>query len=396
MLEVGGLPEFTSTVEAGADGFAFVIQNHRSDALGATGEGIGYKNLPNSVAVEFDTFDNGPIRWEGNGDPNNNHISVNTLGTQPNNSFHYASLGVTTDIPQLSDGQVHDVVVDYTPGTLSIYIDDTNEPALSVPLDLSAKLNLDNGKAWVGFVSSTGAVWETHDILSWSFEEHADYYVDPVAGSDLNDGSSPLTAFRTITKAVGFVPEDSIIRLLPGVCSSQTGEAFPIVIRKPLSIVGQDRDSCVLLHQPTDNIRTLVCSHTPGQCVLANFTIVGGFTGLTHDPFPFHGSTTLAKNLLIMMTTEHGILVNRDGATLEDCVVLQTPSSGILYLAFEEGSCTIDRCISAGNLIHGFDQYNPSDLILRNSLAIGNQQHGVFITDNGRATLTNNTLLATP
>jgi hypothetical protein len=389
MLEVGGLPEFTSSVEAGADGFAFVIQNTSPTALGATGEGIGYKNLKNSVAIEFDTFDNGPIRWEGNGDPNNNHISVNTQGTGSNNSFHYASLGATTDIPILSDGAIHNVMIDYTPGTLSVFIDDMSAPALSVSIDLSTKLSLDNGKAWVGFVSSTGAVWETHDILNWTFMENADYFVDPVAGSDLNDGTTRHSAFRSITKAVSEVPAESVIRLLPGICSSQTGESFPILIHKPLSIIGQDRDKCIIHHETTENIRTLIVKHTPGNCTLSNFTIVGGFTGLTHDPFPYHGSTLLAKNLLIMMTREHAILVNRDGARIEDCIALQNPSSGILYLAFEEGSCTIDRCISAGNRIHGFDHFNPSDLLLRNSLAVGNLQHGVFITDSGRAVLTN-------
>lgn len=169
MKDVGGLPEFVTTVEAGADGFAFVIQNYDPTALGATGEGIGYKNIPNSIAVEFDTFDNGPIRWEGNGDPNNNHISVNTLGTAPNNSFHYASLGTTTEIPNLSDGNIHSVKIQYTPGTLSIFIDDMENPVLQILLSIELKLDLDEGRAYLGFTSSTGAVWETHDILNWSF-----------------------------------------------------------------------------------------------------------------------------------------------------------------------------------------------------------------------------------
>ena len=71
----------------GADGFTFVIQNSDSSlfggggssALGSTGGGLGYAGIPNSLAVEFDTWFN-PVL----GDPNGNHISVHTAGTLQN------------------------------------------------------------------------------------------------------------------------------------------------------------------------------------------------------------------------------------------------------------------------------------------------------------------------
>src|SRR5919106_5415902 len=48
---------------AGADGFAFVVQDAslrfpRGLALGDGGGGIGYSGIPNSLAVEFDTLQN--------------------------------------------------------------------------------------------------------------------------------------------------------------------------------------------------------------------------------------------------------------------------------------------------------------------------------------------------
>src|SRR5579862_195867 len=81
-----------------ADGIAFVIQNSSGDgfgtaALGGAGSAIGYGNpdppqtgvpIPNSIAIEFDTFQND---W----DPNANHIAVQSCGLDPNTQDHNAT-----------------------------------------------------------------------------------------------------------------------------------------------------------------------------------------------------------------------------------------------------------------------------------------------------------------
>ena len=159
----------------GADGIAFVIQNHSDIALGATGGGLGYQNIPNSLAVEFDTWRN----WAGDPefydyDVNDNHIGVHPLGTEPNSAGPHAAYpdalqGETTAIPFLSDGQIHTAKISYVSGTLSVYVDDLAAPVLEVPVAIASILSLDNGAAWVGLSSGTGTVTEIHDILSWSF-----------------------------------------------------------------------------------------------------------------------------------------------------------------------------------------------------------------------------------
>jgi hypothetical protein len=158
--------------ETGADGFAFVIQNDNALALGASGGFIGYSEgfdnpgITNSVAVEFDTFYNPAF-----GDPDSNHISVHTRGANPNSAFHTFSLGSTSAIPDLTDGQVHTVKIEYVPGTMRVFIDNLVAPALTVSLNLASTLCLDQGRAWVGFTAATFSGWENHDILSWSFTE---------------------------------------------------------------------------------------------------------------------------------------------------------------------------------------------------------------------------------
>jgi len=145
----------------GGDGFAFVVQNSSGTALGGFGGGIGYDGMTNSVAVEFDTFRN-----SGFGDPNGNHISIHTGGTAANSDNENHSLGIAASLPNMSDGNIHTAGILYLPGTMTVSLDGSN--VLTVPLDLSTKLNLNSGNAWVGFTAAFLAASENHDILNWS------------------------------------------------------------------------------------------------------------------------------------------------------------------------------------------------------------------------------------
>jgi hypothetical protein len=146
---------------AGADGFAFIIHGAPSPQLGWPGGGLGYGGLANSLAIEFDTF------WSDS-DPNGNHISVQSMGQTANTFATNASLGWATSIPNLSDGAIHSVRINYDPGTLRVYLDNLTNPVVTVKVDLNRKLALENGRAWVGFTAATGGAREIHDILSWS------------------------------------------------------------------------------------------------------------------------------------------------------------------------------------------------------------------------------------
>ncbi|MGI9102795.1 MAG: HYR domain-containing protein [Terriglobales bacterium] len=153
----------------GADGFAFVIQNSATSALGGNGGFLGYDSIPASLAVEFDTFQNTQPGWN---DPNGNHISVHTLGINPNSAMETASIGSTTSIPNLKDGQWHVVHVNYAvqpQPKLSIYIDNLTTPVLQIAVDIVSKLQLPDGTAWVGFTGATGGFTEVHDIQNWHF-----------------------------------------------------------------------------------------------------------------------------------------------------------------------------------------------------------------------------------
>ena len=174
-----------------ADGFAFVIQNTNPSILGGGGGGLGYDGLANSLAIEFDTFQN-PEKHDSSG----SHISVHTNGTSENQANEWFSWGVY-DTPGLTiqDGAVHTATVAYTAGTLDVFFDDPVVPVISVAIDLDAILNLDGGKAWLGFTAATGLGWSNHDILNWHFDYTTPFLVVGNAGQKEGDVMQPVLEF---------------------------------------------------------------------------------------------------------------------------------------------------------------------------------------------------------
>ena len=56
-------------------------------------------------------------------------------------------------------------------GLLIVYVDDFSTPLISLPINLNAALNLQEGLATVGFTAGTGRAYQKHDVLSWYFCE---------------------------------------------------------------------------------------------------------------------------------------------------------------------------------------------------------------------------------
>jgi len=187
-------------VNDGADGLTFTIQNSSPTAMGLYASGIGYYGIPNSLSVEFDTWNNKPSYCE----PNGNHIAVQSLGLAGNQPEHCAdaggafanpTLGIAIPSKDMSDGTVYDVMITYLPGALSIYFDNLSIPLLTVNVNLATLLNLKNGTdAFIGFTSSTGGAFENHDIVRWSYDDTAG---PGRTGDDAGNIPEPATMFLT-------------------------------------------------------------------------------------------------------------------------------------------------------------------------------------------------------
>lgn len=154
----------------GADGLTFTVQTN-SNNVGASGGGIGYQGIGNSVAVEFDTYNNG----EPGG---SNHVGINTNGSM--NSIQSTAFGVDFDNAATWFAWVdYDGVADL----LEVrWANSSTRPLVSMlsaaGIDLPAILG--NPNVYVGFTSGTGAGWGEHNILSWNFQD------------DYNSGGAPL------------------------------------------------------------------------------------------------------------------------------------------------------------------------------------------------------------
>ncbi len=160
----------------GADGLAFVICGNEFPLLGDAGAGLGYSSLANSLAVEFDTFQNPEAT-----DLDANHIGIHSRGALPNSAEESAALARMTPSIDMSDGAVHSVVIRYSGSLLRVYLDDLSTPVLTKPVDLGSVLNLDHGTAWVGFTAATGGEFESHDILMWSFRPNLPPHIELTA-----------------------------------------------------------------------------------------------------------------------------------------------------------------------------------------------------------------------
>ena len=176
---VGG---FTSTYQyqinnAGtpADGLVFVIQDSSNTAIGSGGSGLGYSGLTSGVlVVELDTFSTSP-----------SEIGVEVRSSSPldaggqgGGGSGIVAPGTITPLFNLWDGVARIVAITYTPNfnpalsMLDVSIADPggNDFSQSYSLDLSSLLPVD-GKANVGFTSSTGGFASEHKVNSWSFQE---------------------------------------------------------------------------------------------------------------------------------------------------------------------------------------------------------------------------------
>lgn len=132
-----------------------------SNSVGGAGGGIGYAGVPNSLGIEFDTWNNG-----GSDNNSSNHVGIDVGG-------NVSSLALAEVTPDMNNGAVWYSWIDYNGVTdlLEVRLSTANvRPAaaiLSLVRDLAADLGSTN--AFVGFSSGTGAAFANHDVLSWTF-----------------------------------------------------------------------------------------------------------------------------------------------------------------------------------------------------------------------------------
>ena len=89
-------------------------------------------------------------------------MSVQTAGDGVNAADHELSLGVATEIVDLSDGQPHHILIIYAASTLSWHRRRRGAVGPGGPCDRLALR--DGGTAYIGFTASTGDAAQVADV----------------------------------------------------------------------------------------------------------------------------------------------------------------------------------------------------------------------------------------
>jgi len=153
------ITDFTfEQLNATADGMTFAIQGDNIWALGDAGGGLGYQDIPNSVAVKFDLYSNA-----GEGSDSTGLYTGGAAPTVP--SVDLSSTGINLHSGDLMHAHL---VYDGTNLTMTLTDTVTNATVTEVfPVNIPAMAG--GNTAWVGFTGGTGGGSATQNVLSWSY-----------------------------------------------------------------------------------------------------------------------------------------------------------------------------------------------------------------------------------
>ena len=144
--------------DAGADGMAFVMRPAFSSATGTTGPGLGYSGTTPSLAVEFDTYQNGAPE----NDPAQDHIALHSKGVSASSGL----VGTDHLLPNIEDGAWHDVLVSWNPSTNNFTLRFDGTEIINITRNI-LQLDLNNSKfVIIGFTASTGGLNNVQSVCS--------------------------------------------------------------------------------------------------------------------------------------------------------------------------------------------------------------------------------------
>ena len=182
----------------------------RSGATGGNGGALAYGDadsqlqsepgklgFPHSLAIEFDTFQNG---WDPSAvNPSVSHVAIQSCGTGPNTSHHFQLCAGESQVrtrlwvprvivANMADGAVHNVTITYVPAcstcspatvaNIQVVLDGVSLYPNGVTVDLSSIGLGEGGTALVGFTGATGG------YLRESEHPELDLYADSAGCAD--------------------------------------------------------------------------------------------------------------------------------------------------------------------------------------------------------------------
>ena len=232
-----------------------------------------------------------------------------------------------------------------------------------------------------------------NNLQQQSSAEENILYVDSQQGSDRQGNGSKESPLQTITQALKVAQTNTLIYLNPGTYSEQTGESFPLIIRKSLTIQGSpsSKGHNVIINGSGD----FLSPTSAGQQV----TIVATreakrLTGVTAiNPHPRgHGlwiesaSPIVAKNSFIR-SGNTGLSVNgKSNPTIKDNYFSRNGGNGLLIYGTSQPQVENNEFENTGFGVSIVQNAAPT---LRGN-SFNRNRIGIILEGNARAVLRNN------
>jgi hypothetical protein len=145
--------DFQMTKET-ANGMTFILQANNPTALGANGSGLGFQNIPNSVAIKFDIVNDSTGVYVNGADPSSVGTSLAKqklliLGHVIRATVTYDGTNLAWTLVDISD--------------LTVHRSTSQSVAIKIPATIQSNT------AYVGFTGSTGTGTAVQNVLDWTF-----------------------------------------------------------------------------------------------------------------------------------------------------------------------------------------------------------------------------------
>lgn len=149
--------DFTSSVhlgasDGGADGMAFVLRQ-AGTTTGTGGGQLGYGGIPNSIAIEVDTWNNG---WAG--EIGSDHLGMNSNGVLTHN------LVAATAIDNIEDGLFHDLRVTWDPALMEMEVFLDGASIFTYTGDIITTIFGGVSEVRWGWTGATGGAWNLQQV----------------------------------------------------------------------------------------------------------------------------------------------------------------------------------------------------------------------------------------
>ena len=104
------------------------------------------------------------------------------------------------------------------------------------------------------------------------------YYVDAVNGNDVTGDGNSTSPWQTITFALdqveGTILDQAVINIAPGTYDSTLGEAFTLMMKSYVSLIGEDRGTTTLDGDSFDS--SVIYCYDVTSVIISGLTITGG------------------------------------------------------------------------------------------------------------------------